>query len=195
MKRKMTTRVIHTPFPKKDAHESLNFPIYDSVAFEAESAEELEMAFRGEKIKHLYSRISNPTVEYFEAKIKTLTGAQAVTALASGMAAISNLLMAIGKAGDNIISSRHLFGNTLSLFEKTLKPYQLSVKYADLTYLPGVITLELFGHEIELLPRTLYVNRHAIPWTAGTNLTLHASDRPDAWPEPIPSGTSPPLRR
>jgi hypothetical protein len=69
------------------------------------------------------------------------------------------------------------------------------VKYADLTYLPGVITLELFGHEIELLPRTLYVNRHAIPWTSGTNLTLRASDRPDAWPEPLPSGTARPRRR
>lgn len=132
-RRRITTRVIHTPFPKKDAHDSLNFPVYDSVAFEAESAEELELAFRGEKPRHLYSRITNPTVEYFEAKVKNLTGASAVTALSSGMAAISNLLMAIGKAGDNIISSRHLFGNTLSLFEKTLKPYRFSVKYTDLT--------------------------------------------------------------
>lgn len=132
-RRKITTRLIHTPFPRKDAHESLNFPVYDSVAFEAESAEELELAFRGEKIRHLYSRITNPTVEFFEAKVKNLTGAYAVTALSSGMAAITNLVMAIGKAGDNIISSRHLFGNTLSLFEKTLKPYHLNVKYADLT--------------------------------------------------------------
>jgi O-acetylhomoserine (thiol)-lyase len=132
-RRNITTRIIHTPFPKKDAHDSLNFPVYDSVAFEAESAEELEMAFKGEKFRHLYSRITNPTVEYFEAKIKNLTSAYAVTALSSGMAAISNLIMAIGKSGDNIISSMHLFGNTLSLFEKTLKPFGLSVKYTDLT--------------------------------------------------------------
>ena len=99
-KRRITTRLIHTPFPKKDAHESLNFPVYDSVAFEAESAEELELAFRGENPRHLYSRITNPTVEYYEAKVKNLTGAYAVTALSSGMAAITNLLMAIGKAGD-----------------------------------------------------------------------------------------------
>jgi O-acetylhomoserine (thiol)-lyase len=132
-KRNLTTKLIHTPFPKKDAHDSLNFPVYDSVAFEADSAEELEMAFRGEKFRHLYSRITNPTVEYFEAKIKNLTGAFGVTALSSGMAAISNLVMAIGKSGDNIISSLHLFGNTVSLFDKTLKPYGLTVKYTDLT--------------------------------------------------------------
>jgi O-acetylhomoserine (thiol)-lyase len=128
-----TTRIIHTPFPRKDVHESLNFPVYDSNAFEAETAEELEMAFKGEKPRHLYSRITNPTVEYFEAKIKNLTGAYAVTALSSGMAAISNLIMGLGKAGDNIISSLHLFGNTVSLFNKTLKPYHLNVKYTDLT--------------------------------------------------------------
>ncbi len=132
-KKNLTTKLIHTPFPKRDAHDSLNFPVYDSVAFEAESAEELELAFRGEKFRHLYSRITNPTVEYFEAKIKNVTGAFGVTAFSSGMAAISNLIMAIGKAGDNIISSLHLFGNTLSLFDKTLKPYGLSVRYTDLT--------------------------------------------------------------
>ncbi len=132
-KQGLTTRLLHTPFPLKDPHGSLNFPVYDSVAFEAETAEELEAAFHGEKQRHLYSRITNPTVEYFESKVQGMTGAFSVTAMSSGMAAISNLVMAIGKAGNNIITSKHLFGNTLSLFEKTLKPYQLSVKYADLT--------------------------------------------------------------
>ena len=41
--------------------------------------------------------------------------------------------MALGKAGDNIITTKHLFANTLSLFDKTLKPFQLSAKYTDLT--------------------------------------------------------------
>ncbi len=60
------------------------------------------------------------------------------------------------------------------------------LKYDDLTYLPGVVTLELFGHEIELLPRTLYLNRRAIAWNLATNLTLRASDRPATLPEPRP---------
>jgi O-acetylhomoserine (thiol)-lyase len=131
-KQGLTTMLLHTPFPKEDPHNSLNFPVYDSVAFEAESAEELEAAFTGEKMKHLYTRITNPTVEYFETKVQRMTGAFAVTAMSSGMAAISNLFMAIGRSGDNIITSRHLFGNTISLFEKTLKPFHLEVQYADL---------------------------------------------------------------
>jgi hypothetical protein len=58
------------------------------------------------------------------------------------------------------------------------------VKYEDLTYLPGVITLEVLGHEIEMLPRALYVNRHAVAWSSGTNITLRTSDRPVSLPDP-----------
>jgi len=131
--KRITTKLLHTPFPRKDPHGSLNFPVYDNVAFEAENSEDLEAAFRGEKYRHIYSRISNPTVEYFEAKVRNITEAFAVTALSSGMAAISNLIMTVARSGDNIVTTRHLFGNTLSLFEKTLKPFQLEARYTDLT--------------------------------------------------------------
>lgn len=137
-KQGLTTTLLHTPFPTKDPHGSLNFPIYENVAFEFDTAEDLEAAFKGEVQGHQYSRITNPTVEYFESKIQKITGAFSVTALSSGMAAISNLVMALGKAGNNLITSRHLFGNTISLFDKTLKPYQFSAKYTDLTNISKV---------------------------------------------------------
>ncbi len=132
-KRGFTTTLLHTPYPMKDPHGSLNFPVYDSVSFEFDTSEDLEAAFSGQVQRHQYSRITNPTVEYFESKVQGMTGAFSVTAMSSGMAVISNLIMAISKSGNNIITSRHLFGNTISLFEKTLKPFGLSAKYADLT--------------------------------------------------------------
>ena len=58
------------------------------------------------------------------------------------------------------------------------------VKYEDLTYLPGVVTLELYGHEIEMLPRTMYVNRQSVPWITATNITLTSANRPAGLPEP-----------
>ncbi len=132
-KQGLTTTLLHTPFPQKDPHGSMNFPVYDNVSFEFETSEELEAAFRGEKQMHQYSRITNPTVEYFESKVQRMTGAFSVTAMSSGMAAISNLVMAISHSGNNIITSKHLFGNTIALFEKTLKPYGFTAKYTDLT--------------------------------------------------------------
>lgn len=59
------------------------------------------------------------------------------------------------------------------------------LKYEDLTYLPGVVTLEVFGHEIEMLPRRLYVNRQAVAWPeGGTNIFLGAAERPAELPDP-----------
>jgi hypothetical protein len=52
-----------------------------------------------------------------------------------------------------------------------------TVKYDDLTYLPGVVTFEAFGHEIELLPRVLYLNRNPIEWADASNVVLHPQDR------------------
>jgi len=127
------TKVIHTPFIKKDPHGSLNMPVYDNVAFESGSAEEIHSIFEGEKQGHIYSRISNPTVEYLEEKMKHATGALSTTALSSGMAAITNLMVTISQTGVNIVTTRHIFGNTYSLFEKTLKPFGIEFRYADLT--------------------------------------------------------------
>ena len=128
-----TTRAIHLKALKKDPYGTLNFPVYDSVAFEFDTAEDLALAFEGKKPSHAYSRISNPTVENFEQKIKSITGAGSVAALSSGMAALANLIITISQSGENIITTKHLFGNTYSLFEKTLKPWGLETKYADLT--------------------------------------------------------------
>jgi len=51
------------------------------------------------------------------------------------------------------------------------------VIYEDLTFLPGAVTFDLFGHEIELLPRALLVNRHEHPWQAEGALTLWRTNK------------------
>jgi O-acetylhomoserine (thiol)-lyase len=130
---KFITKILHTRFLKEDPHGSLHMPVYDNVAFEFKTAEELELAFQGKKPAHMYSRISNPTVEDFEQRVRAVTGAVGVIALSSGMAAVSNVILAIAGSGDNVITSKHLFGNTYSLFEYTLKPWGLEARYTDLT--------------------------------------------------------------
>ena len=51
------------------------------------------------------------------------------------------------------------------------------LKYMDLTFLPGPLTFELHGHEIELIPRTLYLNRKETPWTPNTDHQLKTSEK------------------
>ncbi len=133
MKKSFTTRSLHIPFPKDDPYRALDMPVYESLAFDFASAEDIAANFRGEHPAHVYSRTSNPTVEYFEKKMKTLTGAHQALAMASGMAAISNTILALCKAGDNIISGNHLFGHTYSLLAQSLENYGLETRFADTT--------------------------------------------------------------
>jgi len=51
------------------------------------------------------------------------------------------------------------------------------VRFHDLTYLPGTITLDLYGHEVELLPRTLVLNTKEIAWTNGITYVLTPTDK------------------
>jgi O-acetylhomoserine (thiol)-lyase len=128
-----TTKIIHTPFARPDANRALHQPIYGNSAFDFESAEQMELAFQGRLPVHAYSRISNPTVENFELRIKQITGALNVTALSSGMAAISNVIFLLASAGTNIVASKHLFGNTLTFFESTISDLGIETRFCDLT--------------------------------------------------------------
>lgn len=127
-----STKLLHSKLTKDDPHGSLHVPVYNNVAYEFATSKELEDTFSGRKFAHLYSRISNPTVEHFEKKIKEVTDSLAVLALSSGMAAISNLILTVCSCGDKIITSKHLFGNTYSLFKQTLVDWGLKVDFVDL---------------------------------------------------------------
>ena len=92
----------------------------------------MEMAFQGRLPAHSYSRISNPTVENLELRVKEITGSLNVTALSSGMAAISNTIFLLASAGSNIIISRYLFGNTYMLITSTMREYGIESRFCDL---------------------------------------------------------------
>jgi len=58
------------------------------------------------------------------------------------------------------------------------------VLYEDLTILPGVVTFDLFGHEMELLPRDLIINKKEIPWKSETVIELWSTNKPAQAPKP-----------
>ena len=127
-----TTIALNVPFAKQDPHKALQMPLYESVAYEFDSAEQIEANFRGEYIAHVYSRTTSPTVEYFELKLKALTQSNGVIAVSSGMAAITNTIMALTKTGDNIISGNRLFGHSYALLQNTLSEFGLETRFCDL---------------------------------------------------------------
>ncbi|MDR3252855.1 MAG: PLP-dependent transferase [Tannerella sp.] len=128
---KISTKIIATKYAKPDVHGAINMPVYRNAAFEYPDSQSIADAFAFRTDLHTYSRISNPTVANFEAKIQQASGAENVMALASGMAAISNTFLTIASAGNNIVSSPHLFGNTFSFFRSTLASFGVEIRYVD----------------------------------------------------------------
>jgi O-acetylhomoserine (thiol)-lyase len=135
---KKETIAIDTPFERCDAFGALSMPVYNSVAYEFDNANDMADAFTGRVVAPDYSRTQNPTVTNLERRVMALTGAKAVTALNSGMAAISNTIIALTAAGKNIVTSRHMFGNTYDLLANTLKRFGVEARFCDLTDISDV---------------------------------------------------------
>ena len=135
---KKQTQAIHQPYKRRDAYDALSMPIYNAVAFEFDNAKVMADAFCGHIDAPDYSRVENPTVTNLEQRIKALTGAENVIALNSGMAAISNTLFSVVEQGKNVITSRHLFGNTYSLLTSTLSRLGVEARLCDLTDVEAV---------------------------------------------------------
>lgn len=121
------------PYKRRDAYDALSMPVYNAVAYEFDNAQTMSDAFCNRIDAPDYSRCENPTVANFEERVKAVTNAKAVIALNSGMAAISNTLMALAAQGKNVVTSKHLFGNTFSLLTSTLKKFGVECKLTDLT--------------------------------------------------------------
>ncbi|MDE5886758.1 MAG: aminotransferase class V-fold PLP-dependent enzyme [Muribaculaceae bacterium] len=130
---KETTRAIHTPYQRRDAYDALQMPVYHAMAFEFDNAAVMSDAFCGRTNAPDYSRVLNPTVTHFEEIVASLSGAKEVSAFTSGMAAISAMLFSTVKAGQNVVSSRHLFGNTYLLLTNTLRRFGVEARLTDLT--------------------------------------------------------------
>ena len=125
-----TTKMLIAPYVKKDPFNALHLPVYETTAFEFDTSEDIAAAFQDRKPAHAYSRSSNPSVEYLESKIVAATGGRAALAMASGMAAISNTILALVRPGENILASPNLFGHTYGLFSKTLPGLGIEVDWS-----------------------------------------------------------------
>ena len=135
---KKQTLAINTPYQHPDAYGALSMPVYHCAAYEFNNADEMSDAFCGRLDMPDYSRVTNPTVTYFERKVAMLADAKEAVAFSSGMAAISNTLMCIASQGRSILTSRHLFGNTFALISGTMLRFGVRPKLCDLTDIEAV---------------------------------------------------------
>lgn len=96
-------------------------PIAQSTTYYYEQAGDVAQLFDLEKEGHMYSRISNPSVEVLEKKIAILEGGVGALGVSSGQSASLLAVLTITDAGDHIIAMNNLYGGTFTLLSATLK--------------------------------------------------------------------------
>ncbi|MFA5550531.1 MAG: PLP-dependent transferase, partial [Trueperaceae bacterium] len=101
--RSLATRAVHAGQghdPKTGAHAT---PIYQTSTFVLGTVAKGAALFAGEESGNIYSRVTNPTVTAVEEKIADLEGAEAGVAFASGMGAVSAVMLSLLQSGDEVL--------------------------------------------------------------------------------------------
>ena len=106
-------------------------PIFQSTTYKYDEADEVAKLFDLEAAGHMYSRISNPTVEALEKKIAEMEGGVGAMATSSGQAANLIAILTICNAGEHVLAMSNLYGGTFTLFTSTLKKMGIEVTFVD----------------------------------------------------------------
>jgi len=107
-------------------------PIFPTSSYVFGSAAEAAAKFAGEQPGNIYSRFTNPTVQAFEERLAAMEGGERCIAVASGMGAIATLGFGLLKAGDHVVCSRGVFGNTVLLFQNFFSKFGVATSFVDL---------------------------------------------------------------
>lgn len=124
-------------------------PIFPTSSYVFASAAEAAARFSGKEPGNIYSRFTNPTVRAFEERLAMLEGGERCLAVASGMAAIATLAFGLLKAGDHVVCSRGVFGNTVLLFQNFLGKFGVETSFVSLT--------DLAAWEAAIRPETRFL--------------------------------------
>lgn len=170
-------------------------PIYQTTSYVFESGEYARSLFALEEEGHIYSRMSNPTVDVFEKRMAQLEGGVAAVATSSGQAAITLALLTLAKPGDEIIASSNIYGGTYNLLASTLgraginvifvpgtEPHQFAEKITDKT---KAIFAETIGnpslHVLDIEKTAEIARAHGVPLVIDSTFATPYITKPIEW--------------
>lgn len=107
-------------------------PIFMTSSYVFKTAEEAALRFTGQQPGNIYSRFNNPTVRLFQERLALMEQGESCLAFGSGMAAIQAVGMGLLKAGDHVVCSRSVFGNTILLFLNYFCKFGVEVDFVNL---------------------------------------------------------------
>jgi O-acetylhomoserine (thiol)-lyase len=108
-------------------------PIYQTTSYVFDDTEHAAALFNLERVGHIYSRISNPTVAVLEERVSALEGGVGAVATASGQAALHLAIATLMGAGGHIVASARIYGGSHNMFVHTLPRFGITTTLVDPT--------------------------------------------------------------
>ena len=127
---KRETIAIHAGYDGDPTTKAVAVPIYQTIAFEFDSAAHGAALFNLDVQGNIYTRIGNPTNTVLEKRVAALEGGVDALSVSSGMAAIHYALVNIAEMGNNIISTPQLYGATYTLLAHFLPKQGIAGRFA-----------------------------------------------------------------
>jgi O-acetylhomoserine (thiol)-lyase len=128
---KSDTVAVHGGYETEPTTKAVAVPIYQTVAYEFDSADHGAALFNLEVEGHRYSRISNPTTAVLERRVAELEGGVEALCVSSGQAALNYAVLNLAGMGSNIVSIPQLYGTTHTLFAHVLPSQGVNVRFAE----------------------------------------------------------------
>jgi len=125
------TLALHSGFEADPATKAVAVPIYQTAAYQFDSADHGAALFNLEQEGYRYSRIANPTVAVLEERVAALEGVAGGLATASGQAALYYAFANVAQAGQNIVSTPQLYGTTHTLLHSVLPGQGVAGRFAN----------------------------------------------------------------
>jgi len=133
--------------------------IFPTSSFVFSSAAEAAARFGGTEPGNIYSRMTNPTVRYFQERLAALEGGDSCVATSSGMSAVLAVMLAFLKAGDHVICSSSVFGTTTVLLQNYIHKFGVQVSFVPLA------NLEAWEQALQTNTRVLFAETPSNPLT------------------------------
>ena len=127
---KIESKCLHAGYEPKNGEPRV-LPIYQSTTYKYDSTDFVGQLFDLTAEGHMYSRISNPTVDAVEKKIAALEGGVGALCTTSGQSATFLALMNVLESGDHLVASSTIYGGSVNLLSITFRKFGIEVSYVD----------------------------------------------------------------
>ncbi len=125
------TEFVHGTYEPRKHCRARAVPIYQTAAFTYDSADFAASLFGFEQPGFIYTRLGNPTVDEAERRLSLVEKGVGAVGFASGMAAMSGLVLNILKPGDEILAASCLYGGAVGLLRDTLATLGITTRFFD----------------------------------------------------------------